>query len=81
MTVSAIAGFLFANAGFPSGSLSSTSLRAVDPSRRRRRTFRKPDDRVFLIFAEMVESMKALCKLDSGELSVRATTHAVLHSA
>jgi hypothetical protein len=29
----------------------------------------------------MVESMKALCKLDSGELSVRATTHAVLHSA
>jgi len=49
-------------------------FRAVDPSRRRERTSRRPDDRSSFIFTEMVESMKALCKLDSVELSVSATT-------
>ena len=75
MTVSAIAGlFLPTRAFFGIPPFLDPPFRAVDPSHRLERTSRRPDDRSSVIFIEMVESMKALCKLDSGELSVSTTT-------
>lgn len=75
MTVSAIAGlFLPTRAFFGIPPFLDPPFRAVDPSHRLERTSRRPDDRSSVIFTEMVESMKALCKLDSGELSVSTTT-------